>query len=476
MFRTAGGEASFDEIIKREGLVRDAFVARMKNAPAKLESGTTSARSTTPPGNEEPTVSISPAEKIPNSRNWDAAAADHKLDTGDSVRIMTHTQEETNSDTETLAATQDATKVGPESDEEQTIIPIRLSSSITSSDENSPQKKRPPFRLSSSLELKQIALENLNNLREGEVAAASDSGSTGGQSVFLFNTEGAESVEDKLERVANQFANSKHQNGLVQSLAEVRLSRKDMMPSGLRSLYPDTPREVTPSIWAAPSAKDVVKFPVELIQKHWKCDVVFPAIVHALTKDLPKILIMESKTECWYPEEPQMHGALLHVSLPTTTWPVMDDMPVFTANKRGTQFTYVGQYRTPRNLGWDNEPFAPDMLKKDAITALPEKVKDSVVSKVWEYGASGKGYSADYAKALAAHFFSDIYYGNTREVELSQTKENLMTKLKTLEEEVIETAFEKDPHDTPLGLRFEWVTLEAMGWDQIFYEKLIKLL
>ena len=454
---TRGGTASYDEILARERRVRDAFVAHLNRIPEESESGTTSPLPVASEGDEPESSSSSSNQGTVNNLDPAVEHAQTQTEYVASIELATpelvsgsdelsDSSEKTPTQSELGIASQpsdepesmEAIFLAPVSNEKEAvrIAPTGPLISMAPNRGLSPEKKRSPFKVSNPLELRQLALSQLKhqhdenelprptNLQESEVLID-----------LRPEPEDIMSVKDRTEQGAND---SKAMAQIERTLATFRVFRgDDDMPSGLRRLFADTSRSSTFFSARLPAFKDMTKFPIAFLRQHWNLDVVLPAIVKPATEGLPDILVMESKPEPFCPKEPQLHGALLHVSLPTTLWPTMDDMPLFTANRRGTRFTYMGKYQTPRNAGWDNGPILADVLDYDTITRLPGVVKDAVVSKIWENRMSDSEFAADYVKALATSFFPDTYYSNAEDLDATKKKERLMVELKCLEEEHI---------------------------------------
>lgn len=299
-----------------------------------------------------------------------------------------------------------------------------------------PQAHSPPrFKRSDPTLLKQLALNQLRDRRseEGELKEENKEQSmTSGKSAI--------SVDDILSRLA-RHATGSHDPNLAKQYSTNKPDTDDgQIPPGLRRLgYGIKPGVIT----GVPSFMDIVKFPEEFLRANWNFDVANPAIVHPRKDSLPEILVLYSADQAWTPEAPQVHGAMLHVSLASTHWPVLDDMHVFVVNKAGTESGYFGKYCTPRDCNWDNEPILPDMLNREAITRLPEHVKQSFLTNLYNYGVAGNTCSLDYIKALAARFFPELYNSEARDMKPNQKKDEVMAKLKGLDKHDIVEAFEK---------------------------------
>ena len=293
------------------------------------------------------------------------------------------------------------------------------------------------FKRSNPVLLKQLALNQLREHRSEEEEVKKETAED-----FPSSPAATESVEGIIDRLSNHSIRSGDQPLAKQYPTRTQGLRDDSMPPGLSRLGYNTSPGLDPANSGIPNFVDMVKFPEKLFKTNWDSDVAYPVIIHPRTSGLPQILIICSAGQPWVPTAPQLHGAVLHVSFPSTHWPVMDELHVFIVNKAGTEFGYVGKYRTPRDGFWENEPIKPDVLDKDAIARLPETVNKSLTDRLYIYGARGQVYFVDYVKALAAHFCPELYNRETGNMKPNQKKEELMTKLKALEKHDVTEALE----------------------------------
>ncbi|KAL9087015.1 MAG: hypothetical protein Q9165_006843 [Trypethelium subeluteriae] len=303
-------------------------------------------------------------------------------------------------------------------EEEREILPMHRTLSTASSETLVPRPRSPTYARSNPIALRRI----------------------------IANQLAQERIKQQKQALVGSAASDENGYGQAQqSLLDAINDRSKCVPAGLRFLVQATPHGKNPVDYGLPQLENMVHFELKFMRANWNLDAALPMIARSNESALPEIVVMASasETELWAPPFPQVHGALLHVCVRTITWPVMDDMHVFIRNLGLSEFTYAGKYGTPRDKGWDNKPFLPDVLGREDIAKLPKSVTNSIVSGIWTKCAGHVLASADEIKTLAAHFFPEIYWREGPATELRQKKKELTTKLMELRFEEVRAAFEE---------------------------------
>ena len=314
-------------------------------------------------------------------------------------------------------------------------------------------RSSPHFIRASSLSLKQLALDQLKSQRDKDEKLME-----GKQTESLMTDTSSTRAEGAMDKSLDRLSPSKDQpldeqpqeEGLLEEQiqeeepqASPRSASRHPTPAGPRS--PSSPAGifVNPEILskvAAQQAKDFTTFPLWFMYLKWNISDPLPKIAPSRSPHLPQILVIDRRINGGQPTKPQENGRFLHVSLPTTVWPVMDETHLFIADDGiHPKYTYFGKYRTPRDRYWEDGPAVPKILDKVDIEELSRETKSVVAFDIWYYGA-GKGCIEikdfkinDYTKALANFFhLGKIFRSQHDGKTFDEVKDEVLPQLKNL--------------------------------------------